>query len=70
MPDIRVFSGAQVIADYMIDEDTWDSGDGEMPSTEEQLIAHARKAVVEDGHMTAKEAEGATYMVLADEGLP
>ena len=66
MAEVRVFSGAQVVADYMVDEEGWDSADGEMPSGEEALIAHAKMAVVKDGRMSAAEAEGATYMVSAD----
>ena len=66
MAEIRVFSGSQVIADYTVDEEDWDDAAGSMPSSEEELIAHAKKAVVEDAHMTIEEAEGATYMVSAE----
>ena len=66
MADVRVFSGARVVADYMIDEENWDDADGAMPTGEAEVIAHAKKAVVKDGHLSAEEAETATYMVSAD----
>ena len=66
MADIRVFSGSHVVADYVIDDESWDGSDGAMPTEEAELIAHAKKAVVRDGHLSAEEAETATYMVSAD----
>ena len=50
----------------MIDDESWDDSDGAMPAEEAELIAHAKKAVVRDGHLSAEEAETATYMVSAD----
>ena len=43
MPEVRVFSGLQIIADCVVDEDSWDAADGEMPSGDDALVAPARE---------------------------
>lgn len=66
MAEVRVFCGARVVADFTVEAEGWDVADGELLSSEADVIAHVERAVVRDGHMNAEDAEGATYMVSQD----
>ncbi len=63
MAEVRIFSGAEVVADYVITHPGWQGKDVHAEPAEADYVAEAKRMVVEDGHLTAEEAEAASYMV-------